>query len=457
MAEPYIVPLPPVTTADVIDLNANETIPEGWVARQFATHYGNHLAYCHGHKAWFRFDGAIWRQQLTPLAFHLAHELATRMSATAKNKAKMQGAGYCTGVETLCRANPVFARVADDWDRDIWIMGVPDGGIDLRTGRRVNISADDRLTKTTACNPALTDDCPIWKTFLDEATAGNAELIRFLQQLCGYALTGDISEQMLFFIFGPGGNGKGVFLTTLQAILNDYSVVAAMEALEQQKYTPHPTDLAMLRGARLVSASETDRGGVWNEKRILALTGGDRITARLMRADNMTFTPQLTLIIIGNHKPELKTVNDAMRRRFNMIPFIVKPAHKDTQLTEKLKPEWPAILRWMINGCLDWQANGFKRPDIVVSETEKYFEEQNTTKEWMDTFCDVDMDNDHWFESSAKLFKSWSSFAKASGFDPGNAKTFRPDLERLGFRCRRASDGVRFYHLKLKSRGDEEG
>ena len=122
----------------------------------------------------------------------------------------------------------------------------------------------------------------------------------------------------------------------------------------------------MLRGARLVTASETEEGRAWAEARIKAMTGGDPITARFMRQDYFTFQPQFKLTIIGNHKPVLSNVDDAARRRFNMVPFLYKPPAKDKELEAKLLKEAPGILRWMIEGCLDWQKNGLIQPDVVI-------------------------------------------------------------------------------------------
>lgn len=443
MAEP--IPLDPLAAMD------GAIIPEGWVARQFANTYKGKLLYCHTHKSWFQFDGAIWRRQEAPVAYRLIHDLSTKMSAeaNAKNLIKMQSASYAGGVEQLARASEIFSKVGTDWDKDLWTMGTPNGAIDLRSGNSIRPKAADMITKSVSVTPSEIEDCPMWDAFLEEATGEDRDLIRFLQQLCGYALTGDISEQSLFFVFGNGGNGKGVFLSTVQAILGDYSVVSSMETFEPQKFTSNTADLAMMRGARLVSASEGDEDSTWNTKRVKLLTGGDQITARYLYANPITFTPQFTLLIISNHKPNLATVDDAMRRRVNMIPFTRKPKKKDPQLVEKLREEWPGILRWMINGCLDWQRNGLVRPAVVLEATDKYFEDQNTMQEWVDSYCDVDRTNPHWTASTLELFNSWSKYCKAIGELPGASKSFKQSMERLGFVYKRTATFRGFVGVKL--------
>jgi putative DNA primase/helicase len=160
------------------------------------------------------------------------------------------------------------------------------------------------------------------------------------------------------FCYGPGGNGKTVLLNTVSAIRGDYATVAAMETFVASQFDQHPTDMAMLCGARLVTAAETEEGRAWAETKIKQLTGGDPISARFMRQDFFTYKPTFKLMIIGNHEPALRNVDDAARRRINIVPFIRKPAVIDKQLEDKLRVEWPGILRWMIQGCLNWQTVG---------------------------------------------------------------------------------------------------
>src|SRR3954470_14800580 len=215
------------------------------------------------------------------------------------------------------------------------------GTVDLRTGELRAHGREDRITKQSAVTPApvLHDDHPLWTKFLNEATKGDQELQRFLKQMAGYCLTGDLREHALFFIYGPGGNGKGVFLNTIVKVLGDYATTAAMDTFTASHGDKHPTDLAKLRGARMVTSSETEEGRAWAESRIKQMTGGDRISARFMRQDFFEFLPQFKLMIIGNHKPVLRNVDDAARRRFNIIPFNRKPANPDADLMQKLMAE----------------------------------------------------------------------------------------------------------------------
>jgi len=426
------------------------TVSEDAAAQVFAAKYGGRLAYCHDHGKWFEYDGNIWRIVRTPLAFHYARELARKLAASSPSGSGLKKAKFASAVEQFCRADPVFAKTSDFWDRDTFLLGTPSGTVDLKTGRLRPAMQSDNITKSTAVAPEDFEDCPVWQSFLMEATGQDEGMIRLLQQVAGYALTGDISEQSLFFIWGPGGAGKGTFLNTIQAIMGEYAKTAAMETFAARKHAQHSTELAMLRGARLVTASETEEGAAWAEARIKQLTGGDVIAARFMRQDFFEFLPQFTLVIVGNFKPTLRTVDEAMKRRFNIIPFTHIPTKKDKKLPEKLRAEFPAILRWMINGCLDWQENGLVRPQSVLDATEEYFEDQNTMQQWLDQDCRVEMGNRYITETVASLFESWTKYARSNAVEAGTSKSFKPAMERLGFKYHRPACGRSFMYVALK-------
>jgi putative DNA primase/helicase len=244
-------------------------------------------------------------------------------------KALGRKTAFTSGVERFAQTDRSFAVTAADWNRDPYLLATPRGTVELRTGKLRPANPDDRINKITAVGPPAAIKCPRWLAFLAEATGNDAELIDFIQRWCGYSLTGDISEHALVFCYGSGGNGKTVLLNTVSAILGDYATVAAMETFVASQFDQHPTDMAMLCGARLVTAAETEEGRAWAETKIKQLTGGDPISARFMRQDFFTYKPTFKLMIIGNHEPALRNVDDAARRRINIVPFVRKPAIVD--------------------------------------------------------------------------------------------------------------------------------
>ncbi|MGY4460894.1 phage/plasmid primase, P4 family [Bradyrhizobium sp. LB13.1] len=181
-----------------------------------------------------------------------------------------------------------------------------------------------------------------------------------------------------------------------------------------------------------------------------ALTGGDKISARFMRQDFFEFTPQFKLLIAGNHKPGLRSVDEAMKRRFHLIPFTVTiPAEeRDPDLSDKIRAEWPGILSWMIEGCLEWQRIGLAAPEAVTKATAEYLSAEDTVGSWIDDRCKRDPNA---WTSSAALYSDWKAWADASSEHAGSTKTFTQKLVDRGFTPHRLNSGRGFYGLRLTS------
>ena len=425
----------------------NEILTEDLGALEFLKLYGAKLRFDRDKGEWFEWTGSIWRANRKGLAFHWARELARELAISEPDSVRyaVSKTSFAGGVERYARCDPAFAVTADSWDRDPFLLGTPAGTVDLRTGVLRPSRPEDGITKSAAVAPADTADCPRWLQFIREVTNGDEGMARFLQQWMGYCLTGDISEHSLVFVYGDGGNGKGVFTNVASRILGDYARTAAMETFTVARGERHPTELAMLCGARLVTASETESQKAWAQARVKHLTGGDPITAHFMRKDDFTFLPTFKLTIIGNHLPRLHNIGDAERRRFNIVPFIHKPAKPDPDLEANLELEWPAVLRWMVAGSLAWQKNRLVRPDSVKAATSKYFTDQNLWAQWLEEECDAEPGNRWKMAGSGELFASWTSYAKAAGVFAGNRVEFAEKLEAQGFEPDKGAKGRRVW------------
>lgn len=412
----------------------------------FAATFDGLIKFDHKAGTWFEWDGFLWREQESGQTFDRILKVCAEISNTDARKTK-----FARGVETTAKNARNVALTTVAWNRDPLLLGTPDGMVDLRTGELLPPSRDDLITKSTAITPAETASCPKWLAFLKQATNGDEALIRFLRQWAGYGLTGDTREQKLVFIWGDGGNGKGVFINTLAKIMANYATKAAMDTFIASKQSRHPTELAYLHGARMVHAAETDEGRAWDEAKVKELTGGDLISARLMRQNFYQFLPSFTLTIIGNYKPVLRNVGPSVRRRFLIIPFIHKPKVANLELEEQLKAEWPGILRWMIDGAIDWQENGLVVPDVVTKATEAYFSAQDLIGEWIAEECDADVGNDHRKGAPSALFAAWSAFAKRHNEEPGTQRSFGDALEARGF-ARGRNNAVGRFHEGIELR-----
>jgi P4 family phage/plasmid primase-like protien len=216
----------------------------------------------------------------------------------------------------------------------------------------------------------------------------------------------------------------------------------------------HPTDMAGLRGARIVTSFETEQGSRWAESKLKALTGGDRITARFMRQDFFEFTPQFKLLVAGNHKPSIRNVDEAMRRRLHMVPFTVTipPARRDKRLPERLLAERDGILAWALQGCLEWQRVGLRPPATVLAATDEYFEAEDALGRWISDHC---QQSPACMELVSALYAAWKAWAEANGEFVGSVRRFSDNLANRGFeRCRDGATTQRaFRGIALKAGG----
>ncbi len=406
------------------------------LALRFAERHELDLRYVDAWGRWLRYDGRRWEFDDTLLAFDLAREVCREAAAGCDIKRLrhiLASAKTVAAVERLAKADRRLAATVDQWDADPWLLNTPHGTLDLRTGHLGPHERHDYLTKITSVSPG--GGCPVWLAHLLRIMDGNSDLVAYLQRVFGYALTGSTREHALFFGYGTGANGKGVTISTIGGVLGDYHRTAAMETFTVSNNDRHPTELAGLRGARLVSSNETERARQWAESRIKTLTGGDRVAARFMRQDFFEFQPQMKLFIFGNHKPGLTSVDEAIRRRLHLIPFTVTipTEERDKDLPERLREEWSGILAWMVEGCLVWQRDGLNPPAAVREATAAYLENEDLFVQWLAEACEVDVGNSHKWEPIGVLYESWRASAEKAGEKAGSKKAFSETMQGRGF------------------------
>jgi putative DNA primase/helicase len=421
------------------------------LALAFADRHASSFRYVAALGKWLIWEETRWRIDDT-LHVRDRARLICREAAAACNEPKLPkllaSAKTVSAVERLAQSDRRIAATVDQWDADPWLLNTPSGIVDLRTGQSRTHSPADYQTKITGVAPDSTCPIPTWRSFLEQVMNDDTELIGYLQRMAGYALTGSTQEHALFFNFGVGGNGKSTYINIISEAAGDYAKTAPIETFTATNHDRHPTDLAGLRGARLVTAIETEEGRRWAESKIKALTGGDRISARFMRQDFFEFTPQFKLMIAGNHKPSLRSVDEAIRRRFNLIPWtVVIPAEqRDGTLPDKLRAELAGILAWMIQGTRQWLADGLAPPGIVTDATAAYLEAEDAIAAWIDDRCDRDPAA---FQTSTELFVSWSSWATVNGEYTGSMKRLVAALDNRGFTAVRKEHGRGFIGLRI--------
>ena len=413
------------------------------LALSFTQRYALDWRYCAQWGKWLVWTGSRWQPDETLLVTHLMRQVCREASLKAnahRLAAKLASSSTVSGVERLARSERRHAATSAEWDGDPWRANTPGGVVDLRTGRLRPHDRADRMTKITTATP--NGACPRWLAFLSDITRGDAELITYLQRVVGYCLTGVTSAHALFFLYGTGANGKSVFVNVITTILGDYAANAPMDTFMEARTDRHPTDLAGLRGARFVSSIETEQGRRWNESKVKAITGGDKVSARFMRQDFFEYVPQFKLVIAGNHKPSIRNVDEAMKRRLHLIPFTVTvpPEKRDGKLTEKLLQERDGILAWAVEGCLAWQRGGLKQPACVLSATDEYFEAEDALGQWIDERCLLAK---ACREGVSELFADWREWAERAGEYVGSVKRFSESMAARKFEKCRLTGGAR--------------
>jgi putative DNA primase/helicase len=440
---------------------------ELWAAREFVDSHLDRLRWVPQWGSWVVWDGKHWKRDEMGTAYRWAQETALRIAdrlarqgatereqreATQRAKA-VSSERYIRNMMLLARGDKRIVTPSDAFDADLWRLGTPDGSVDLHTGTRLAPDPKCLVSRVTNVSP-VDGDCPRWEQFLREVTGGDENYISYLQRYLGYALTGETKEHRLHFAYGSGGNGKSVFLETVSWIMGDYAATAPMDSFTATRNERHPTDLAGLQAARLVTASETQQGRQWDEARVKSLTGGERIRARYMYQDFFEFVPQFKLLFAGNYRPEVRNLDDAMRRRIVLLPFTQKPVKVDPDLKDKLKREGGAILSWMIEGCQAWQRNGLGEPAKVKDATKEYFRDEDAIARWASERVVREEEGSALPKAlrntrSTALWDDWEDWCRHNREDPRTQKAFSMALKSRGWKSDRDAYGTVFTGVEI--------
>lgn len=441
------------------DYNDSGVVSEDYIALKFVEVHLSlaeqtpRIRYLSERKAWYVWnqEEGVWKLDRTWWVFNQVREYirhhVSEFQSNGKDEKQLLQRRSIGAVEDLAKTDQRCAGLFEQFDADPWKLNTEGGVVDLKTGEIERHSLNHLMTKRT--NGRARGDCPRWKKFILDVTGGDVELAAFLQRMIGYCITGSTQEHALFFLYGSGGNGKSVFCNVLADVLGDYVTTAGVETFTETKYGSHPAELAMLRGARIVLATETEEGHHWAESKIKRLTGGDPITACFKYANPFTFQPIFKLLVSGNHKPALRRVDDAIRRRLHIVPFTVTvpPEKRNLNLQAELLEERDGILAWCIEGCLQWQQQGLNPPGSVRGATDDYLSAQDSFRQWLEEYCELEPTN---WEPPQLLFNSWKKWAIAAGENPGTQKQFADRLVSEGFAKVTVHGNQRYKGIGLK-------
>lgn len=425
-------------------------------AERVARLHGRDLRWVEAWGAWLVWDGVRWvrdetgevTRRVTDTVRQIPAEVEgldhhDRRKAILRHAISSESAGAIAAAAKLLRAQPGIAVRVDDLDSDPWLLNVPNGTVDLRTGELRPATRADLCTKVckVAYDPAA--QAPVWEKFLGEVQPDD-EVRAFIQRLIGYAATGVIREHVLPIHHGDGGNGKGVFSEILLATLGDYARQIPCEMLLASGQDRHPAERATLWGTRLATASELPKGRALNESLVKQLTGGDTISARFMGQNFFEFRPTHKLSLSTNNKPIIRESGNGAWRRVLLIPWTVTPPVPDTTLPDRIREELPGVLAWIVGGCLAWQRDGLAPPAAVQAATAEYRDESDVLGAFLGerTTTEPEYHGALVRAPAGTLYKAYQAWCLAGGVKPDTQTAFGRELTKRGFVAQAGGGGT---------------
>jgi putative DNA primase/helicase len=363
-------------------------------AKDLIKEYGEDLLYCA--KTWFVWDGSRFEtDELDKTAGYVedvvktayrqacaAHDAAIgdARKATGGQKSAiggMQSSSAFEGIRKL--AAPMAAIRPEELDKDPWLLGTPEGVIELRTGDMRDPERVDRITKQTKVSPASIVT-PQWQNFLGTTFQEDQELIGFVRRFLGSALIGQVTEELLVVFWGGGSNGKTVLLHNATTVLGDYAVEISPDVILSERSSKIDAERARLKGVRLAICAESSKTKVLDDGNLKQLCSSDQIIGKYLHKQPIRFTPSHQMILMTNHPPRVKSTDLGTWRRILMVPFTntIAKEDRDKQLKYRLvEEEGPGILQWLIDGCFEYQERGLDPPEAVEAATAQYRAEQD--------------------------------------------------------------------------------
>jgi putative DNA primase/helicase len=388
----------PANVSNGVDWEVVASCTEMENAERFLNYFFEEILFCHNRKNWLTYSGKIWEEDNIGKIYERAKSIMRGMKteaianqSTGLLKFSMQSESLSKINNTLGLAStdPRVAVTASKFDKENWLFNCDNGTIDLTSGFLKAHDREDYFTKITSVAFDVNATCPLWLKFLYQIMDNKPHMVSYLQRIIGYSMAGTTSEQVVFFLYGSGANGKSTFISAINKIFGDYALHTSFDTFSQQSGSSIRNDLARLDGARFVTASEIERGKHLSEVTIKDICGGEAITARFLHQEYFTFYPVCTVFMSGNHQPVIKSTDDGIWRRIHLVPFNVSipENQRDKSLLQKLENELPGILNWAVQGCLSWQKVGLKPPAEVVNATKAYRSDMDILADFLDDCC----------------------------------------------------------------------
>ena len=352
----------------------------------------------------------------------------------------------------LKEAQPKLEISPDKLDNNPFFLNTPDGTIDLRTGEMHAHNPNDFCTKITKVGVSE-DGKELFKSFLNDITQGDTELQVYLQQIAGMCAIGKVFSENLIIAYGRGKNGKSTFFNLLGKVLGSYSGLFPSDALMKRLGSSKNYDIAELRGQRLSMSSELDEDMELNTALVKRLCSTDPIRGEKKYRDPFDFTPSHTLVLVTNHLPAVKTLDEGTWRRIIALPFdavISSNTDKRDYVDILFKKAGGAVLAWIVEGAKQYCESGYKieQPKAVIDATGAYREENDWIKGFISECCCVDPS---YSDKGGDLYSEYRSFCEKNGEYPKSNSSFKKALVEQGYKWSHTKVGSYYKGLKLRS------
>ncbi|MFJ2990708.1 phage/plasmid primase, P4 family [Collimonas sp. NPDC087041] len=421
----------------------NLALDEMSMADLFADSVKHRLRYDRVNKSWLYFSGVVWKVDMqAPL--RIARDFIEELSQGNAGNDSVKRFRSNGGLKAIVSQAELLDELnisAQDFDKDPNLFAVMNGVIDLTTGEFRNAQASDYLRRQANVEFDPNAKCPHWAEFLRSVLREDNDLHRCLRRAMGYTMFGHANLQIFFMIIGPGGNGKGVLMRTMQAMMGEYGQSVAPNLLTSaysgNANGPSPA-LARLYGARMVVCTELPTDRKLDDAFIKQYAGGDEITARQTYGDIFSFKPEGKLWISTNEVPEIRASDEAMWRRIKPIPFNQKIREKDVDenLEKKFAKEYPGILNWMLDGAKGFSASGLGRCAAIKKLENKLRKDADSVHAWKSEFC-TEEEGEHTQASVA--YDSYTNYMRTLRRKPLSVAAFRASLVEKGFHHKKST------------------
>lgn len=440
---------PKPSESGAIELNEKYRCDDIGNGQRMVAQHGRNIRYLAARKSWLIFDGQRWAvddmNQNESLAKATARSIYIEASKAdeshvqklAQHAKESAARARIEAMIKMARSEPGIAVKPDVLDTDPMFFNLSNGTLDLRTGKLRPHNRADMITKLGGARFDPAAKCPEFFNFLDRIMRGNTNLIRFLQRVVGYSLTGLTGERCMFILYGNGANGKTVFIETIAALLGDYALAVPASTILACRNDERPrNDLAQLAGVRLATAVETNEGRRLDEAIVKIVTGGDRIAARFLFQEHFTYLPAFKLFMATNHRPEIRGIDDAIWARIRLVPFdvVIPESERDHGLKDKLRQELSGIQNWGLEGWLECHKTGLNAPQEVLQATSSYRNEQDHVGEFIEECCKT---AEGLLANTTALYERYEQWCASSGVEALNLTAFGRRLSDRKFEVTR--------------------